>query len=126
MFDPNQRLLYVSDSANNRLCIYSADGLPVFQFQGSEDDAEQLKLPRGIALDKSGHLLVADSGNSRVQIYSKYSGGHKIIKKFGSWGPSPGQFKGVEGICCLQNDENNEEILLAIADRENNRVQLFG
>uniref|UniRef100_A0A914M5D6 Uncharacterized protein n=2 Tax=Meloidogyne incognita group TaxID=654580 RepID=A0A914M5D6_MELIC len=126
MFDPNQRLLYVSDSANNRLCIYSPDGLPVFQFQGSEDDAEQLKLPRGIALDKSGHLLVADSGNSRVQIYSKYSGGHKIIKKFGSWGPSPGQFKGVEGICCLQNDENNEEILLAIADRENNRVQLFG
>uniref|UniRef100_A0A1I8BEX7 Uncharacterized protein n=1 Tax=Meloidogyne hapla TaxID=6305 RepID=A0A1I8BEX7_MELHA len=126
MFDSNQRLLYVSDSANNRLSIYSPDGIPVFQFQGSENDSEQLKLPRGIALDKKGCLLVADSGNSRVQIYSTHSGGHKIIKKFGSWGPSPGQFKGVEGICCLQNDENNEEILLAIADRENNRVQLFG
>ena len=73
-----------------------------------------------------GCLLVADSGNSRVQVFSSYSGGHKFIRKFGSWGPSPGQFKGVEGICCLQNDENNGEILLAVADRENNRVQIFG
>ena len=51
-FDTPSRQLHVSDSANNRICVYSPDGLPVRQFQGQGPPDGLLKLPRGIALDE--------------------------------------------------------------------------
>lgn len=42
----------VSDSANNRISVFSADGLPVRQFHGDGPPDSHLKLPRGIAIDQ--------------------------------------------------------------------------
>lgn len=75
--------VYVTDSANNRVrvitpngtvatlagsgvCCYSGDGGPA--------TAAQLNTPWGLAVDSSGRVFVADSGNSAIRLIQPNSG----------------------------------------------------
>ena len=73
--------LYVADSGNNRIRRIDAEGVvttiagsgPVFSQGGYSGDGgpateAQFALPRGLALDGSGNLYVADSGNQRIRV----------------------------------------------------------
>jgi sugar lactone lactonase YvrE len=83
--------LYVADAGNSRISVFSAaapsfsrafgwgvdDGTAVFQVCTSScqtgqsgDAAGQLASPFGVAIDGSGNLHVADSGNSRISVFS--------------------------------------------------------
>jgi DNA-binding beta-propeller fold protein YncE len=75
-----------------------------------------LFLLRGIALDDSDNVYVADSGNNRIQVFA--ADGQKI-RAFGKWGGLPGEFKGLEGIAVNSRKD------VIVADRENHRVQIF-
>jgi len=62
--------IYVVDSGNNRIIVYSPDGKYLQAF-GSEGSANTtLKNPVGIAATADGHIMVADRGNQRIQIYT--------------------------------------------------------
>ncbi|MHB8381148.1 MAG: choice-of-anchor D domain-containing protein [Candidatus Binataceae bacterium] len=84
--------LYVADSGNNRVTVFSAplagfSGAPIVggaasgvfgqggNFQSSagcvaaQVSAATLCLPEGLALDPAGNLFVADAGNNRVTVY---------------------------------------------------------
>ena len=55
----------------------------------------QLALPRGLVFDHHrGFLLVADTNNHRVQVFScdDGDGGGSFVSKFGEKGNQPGQF----------------------------------
>lgn len=58
---------------------------------------------------------MADSGNNRIQIFTPEG---KFVHGFGTWGVSPGQLKGVEGVA-LMDDQ------IVVTDRENHRLQIF-
>lgn len=62
-----------------------------------------------------GFIIVADSGNSRVQIF--YPNG-RYMHSFGTWGNEPGQLKGVEAVALI-------DTTIVVSDRENHRIQLF-
>jgi hypothetical protein len=49
----------------------------------------QVLEPRGLASDSKGNLYLADTKNSRVQVYD---GEGKFVRDFGSKGPADGQF----------------------------------
>jgi len=51
-----------------------------------------------------------------TQIYTKDG---TYVAGFGSWGPAPGQMKGIEGVALLNNND------IVVSDRENHRVQIF-
>ncbi len=51
--------------------------------------------PRGIALDRSGVVYVADAGNDRVQAFS--SSGN-LLRSYGESGSGPGQLDGPTGV----------------------------
>lgn len=76
----------------------------------------QFNLPQGLSLAPDGSLLVADSGNSRIQRRSNAAGA-------GSWttigapGASPGEFSSLESVAAAADGT------LLVADTENNRVQ---
>ncbi|MEO6612749.1 MAG: peptidyl-alpha-hydroxyglycine alpha-amidating lyase family protein [Chitinophagaceae bacterium] len=81
------------------------------------NDSSHFNLPTDIAVAGDGTFYVSDGyGNSRVV---KFSATGKYIKAWGTYGKNPGQFIIPHGITI---DENN---IIYVADRQNNRVQLF-
>ena len=72
--------------------------------------------PRGIAVDSLGQVLVADTGNKRVIVYSADG---NFISQFGGEGTAIGQFDEPVGLAfdALGN--------LYVADTWNQRIQVF-
>jgi len=79
----------------------------------------QLRAPRGFAFDHHrGLLLVVDSYNGRLQVFSSDDG--SFVSKFGEEGEQPGQFKSPWGLAI---DHDHDRIL--VTDSGNNRVHLW-
>ena len=85
---------------------------------GSEGSAPgQFNRPCGISIDAEGNMIVADTHNHRVQIFTRDGA---FVSTFGSHGTAPGQFASPFGVAVTQAG------LIAVADRDNHRVQLLG
>jgi peptidylamidoglycolate lyase len=81
------------------------------------NDSLHFNLPTDVAVADDGCFYVSDGyGNSRVV---KFSPTGKYIKAWGVFGNKPGQFIIPHGIAI---DRNN---IIYVADRQNNRLQLF-
>jgi uncharacterized protein (TIGR03437 family) len=68
--------IYIADTANHRLRVIAANGAistvagngtPGFAGENISPALAQLKNPAGVATDASGHIYIADTGNSRVR-----------------------------------------------------------
>lgn len=69
------------------------------------------------ALSPQGHIYVSDGyGNAKVH---KYTPDGKLLFSWGEQGCLPGQFHIPHNICCDRHG------MVYVADRENNRIQLF-
>lgn len=64
-------LIVVSDSQNHRVQIVTPSGRLVKYIGGFGDEVGRLKNPLGVAIDSDEVIYVADSGNSRIQIFSR-------------------------------------------------------
>lgn len=111
--------IYVSDSNNNRVKAYAADGSVLWTRGGRLSDLksqteEPVVLPRGSAVERGGSLLVADTlGQQLVRLDQA----GKVLASFGTRGDAPGQLD-------FPNDVAVRGDLVAIADRANDRVQV--
>ncbi|XP_078584374.1 E3 ubiquitin-protein ligase TRIM32-like [Branchiostoma floridae x Branchiostoma japonicum] len=63
--------IVLSDCDNHCVYVYKEDGQCLFQFGGSGSGEGQLDRPRGICTDRAGNIIVADSGNNRVEMFDK-------------------------------------------------------
>ena len=68
--DYRNNLVYVCESGNSRVSIFSTDGEFIKSFGQKGDGPAQFNWPRGIALDKSGTLYICDFFNSRIQVFN--------------------------------------------------------
>lgn len=115
-----QNNIWLTDVGLHQVFKFSHDGnllmkLGVAKVPGN--DSIHFNLPTDIAVLDDGSFYVSDGyGNSRVV---KFSSTGKYIKAWGTYGNKPGQFIIPHGIAI---DQNNT---LYVADRQNNRVQLF-
>lgn len=57
-------LLYIADSHNNRVQVFKTDGTHVKSI--TTDGTIALSDPHDVAVDATGHVFVADSGNARI------------------------------------------------------------
>lgn len=151
--DGNGRL-YISDSSNNRILIFepagetNADGVygqfgafttGVLNNNGSGQtgtpSAENLNFPRGLAIDESGGLYVADRENQRV-LYFAADGDTVADRVYGHSGNfTSGQVNddgsGNEGSPTADSLSHPPSVALDdagglyVADRDNNRVLYF-
>lgn len=72
--------------------------------------------PRGLFVNLDGDIIVADTGNHRIQVISNFG----VFKKtFGGKGSDKGQFNEPTGVTELPNGD------IAVADKNNQRVQVF-
>ncbi|MCC6313896.1 MAG: NHL repeat-containing protein, partial [Thermomicrobiales bacterium] len=62
--------IYVTDTGNERVQVFTPDGAFVRAFGGYGSDPGQLIEPVGIALGPDGDIYVADSGNARIAAFT--------------------------------------------------------
>ena len=108
--------LYVTDTLNNRVQIFDADGKFISMFGKQGDAPGTFQRPKGIAIDSDGHIWVVDAAQDNVQIYDKE--GH-LLAYFGYGGTYPGQFALPAGIFI---DKLNRVI---VSDQLKGRIQIF-
>lgn len=108
--------LYVSDTYNNRIEIFDADGNFIRQFGKAGDRPGTFMRPKGIAIDVDGHVWVADAVQDRVQCFTPEG---DLLIWMGGHGTLPGQFRTLAG---LYIDKNNR---IFTSEQFPGRVQMF-
>jgi ABC-type Fe3+ transport system permease subunit/DNA-binding beta-propeller fold protein YncE len=108
--------IYVADSCNHRIQVFSADGKFIRAYGCAGSGPGQFSYPYDIQFDASGLQFVCEFGNSRIQILDAQD---RTLEILGGPGGAPGQFSNPWGIA-LDSKGN-----LYVADALNNRVQKF-
>jgi DNA-binding beta-propeller fold protein YncE len=93
--------VYVTDTMNNRVEIFDADGNFLSLFGKHGDGPGYLARPKGIAVDCDGHIWVADSFQDRVQVFNREG---QLLTYLGEHGHYPGQFEALIGIAIDQKN----------------------
>jgi len=88
--------VYVTDTMNNRVEIFDADGKFISEFGKHGDGPGYFARPKGIAVDCDGHIWVADQYQDRVQVYNREG---QLLTYIGDVHASGlGQFRALVGI----------------------------
>jgi DNA-binding beta-propeller fold protein YncE len=66
-----QGRIYVVDSGNRRVLVFSSTGKYLFAFGSAGNGPGELDSPVGIVATKKGRVMVADRGSSKIQIYDR-------------------------------------------------------
>lgn len=109
--------LYVTDTLNNRVEIFDADGNFISAFGKHGDGPGYFARPKGIAIDGDGHIWVADQMNDRLQVFNKEG---QLLTYIGTGhGELPGQFRSLSGVAI---DKQNR---VFTTEQEPGRLQVF-
>ncbi len=114
--------VYVADTWNHRIQKFSPDGKFITawgSFVSTEGQLGQMGVfwgPRAIAFTQDGNLLVTDTGNKRVQVFTPDG---QPVTQFGGEGVDNGYFDEPVGIA-VDADGN-----IYVADTWNQRIQKF-
>jgi DNA-binding beta-propeller fold protein YncE len=108
--------LYVSDTMNNRVEIFDADGKFIRTFGKNGDGPGDFQRPKGIAVDVDGHIWVADAMLCQLKVFTADG---QLLMAMGGFGLLPGQFQAVVG---LTIDKNNR---VFTTEQLPGRVQMF-
>ena len=139
-FDKHHRLI-VADQGSHCVWVLSADGSVLKKIgckstnlsltrltqsgvethskrepQSGSEEPGQLRNPYGIACSEDGSIIVAESGNDRISIFSSTG---EFIRFFGRSGSEPGRFNHPSHVCI------NSEGHLLVVDEVNYRIQVF-
>ncbi len=117
--------VYVADTWNHAIQVYSPDGVYIRSwgtFFDAADDPEQSAEnpgsfygPRGIA-SHDGLIYVTDTGNERVQVFTEEG---EFVRMFGLPGDGEGELREPVGIAVTPDGT------VVVADSHNQRVSLF-
>jgi sugar lactone lactonase YvrE len=108
--------VFVTDTFNDRVEIFDADGNFVSTFGKNGDGPGSFERPKGIAVDPDGHIWVVDSAQDRVQVFDQ-SG--RLLIYFGEHGEWPGMFMQANDIAI---DKQNR---VFVSEQYLGRVQMF-
>jgi len=109
--------VYVTDTLNNRVEIFDADGSFISEFGSSGDGPGHFARPKGIVVDCDAHIWVADEIQSRVQVFDRDG---QLLIYFGQQGNFPGQFQALYG---LGYDKQRNRVITS--EQFPGRVQVF-
>lgn len=109
--------IFVADSNNGRVQVFSADGQLVGAF-AETGPGLRMALPRGLAVDQEGRLDVVDTFDHSVQVFS-VEAAPRFQFGLGAEGVGDGEFSYPNSLAI----DNQGHIY--VADRENNRIQVW-
>jgi len=110
--------LYVTDTLNDRVEIFDADGRFISTFGQNGDGPGDFARPKGIAVDCDGHIWVADEMQDLLKVYNRDG---QLLTYIGSpaHGNLPGQFKALIGVAI---DKHNR---VFTTEQYPGRMQMF-
>lgn len=109
--------VYVTDTLNDRVEIFDADGAFLSTFGKAGDGPGYFARPKGIAVDSDGHIWVADQMQDRLQVFDRQG---QLLTYIGTGhGEMPGQFKSLIGVAI---DKDNH---VFTTEQEPGRLQMF-
>ena len=109
--------VYVTDTMNNRVEIFDADGNFISAFGKNGDGPGNFARPKGIAVDGDGHIWVADEMQDRLEVFNRDG---QLLTFIGmGHGELPGQFKSLMGVAI---DKHNR---VFTTEQEPGRLQIF-
>jgi DNA-binding beta-propeller fold protein YncE len=108
--------VYVTDTLNDRVEIFDADGNFLSTFGKNGDGPGYFARPKGIAVDGDGHIWVADAYQDRLQVFNREG---QLLTYIGGPGHYPGQFESLVGVAI---DKNNR---VFTSEQYPGRVQQF-
>ncbi len=108
--------LYVSDTMNFRVQVFTLDGRFVRKYGEMGSDLGQLARPKGVAVDSEGHVYVVDAAFANFQIFDDKG---DLLMFVGRTGWSPGEFWLPAGLHIDDKDR------IYVVDQYNRRLQVF-
>jgi DNA-binding beta-propeller fold protein YncE len=108
--------LFVADSCNHRVQIFSGDGKWLKSHGQAGHGVGEFSYPYDVRIDRAGYEFVCEFGGSRIQIFDA---NQRPIEILGGVGSEPGQFNNPWSLA-LDSHGN-----LYVADSGNHRVQKF-
>jgi len=109
--DPVSGVRYVADSANSRILRYASDGTYLGVFVPAGAGVGEVTNPKGLLVLDDGTVVVADTGNNRVQVFTPAG---EYVRSIGV-----GQLKGPRAMALSALG------VFFVADTENSRVARF-
>jgi ABC-type Fe3+ transport system permease subunit/sugar lactone lactonase YvrE len=108
--------IYVADSCNHRVQIFSTDGQHLTSYGRPGTAPGEMSYPYDVRVDAQGFQYVCEFGNSRIQIFDPQ---HRLVEVLGGPGAAPGKMSNPWAIA-LDSHGN-----LYVADAGNHRVLKF-
>jgi ABC-type Fe3+ transport system permease subunit/DNA-binding beta-propeller fold protein YncE len=108
--------VYVADSCNHRVQIFSPEGKFIAEFGKAGSGPGEMSYPYDVRVDPAGNRFVCEFGNSRVQVFDAQN---RPIEIIGGAGVEPGQMNNPWAIAFDSHGN------LYVADSANHRVQKF-
>lgn len=117
-------LVYAIDREMNRVNVFALNGELQFSFGTYGTNDGEFSVPSDIAIDKSsGKIIVADAGNSRIQVFSPQG---IYIRKFGEHiYKIDNEWKLIGTFAQMQGVAVDKENRIYITDSGLNHVQIF-
>ena len=124
-FDPASSRVFVADTANDRIQVFDGTSLAYQATIGvtgvTSPDNGHLAAPVGLDIDSADQLLIADSGEDRIQIYSATSLAY--VATIGTAGAAGGDSAHLSGPFDVKANPVTGQIW--VADTGNKRIQIF-
>lgn len=82
--DNTAHQLYVSNfsSTDGAVRVFDERGFYLGQLAGSGSGADQVNAPRGLTQDPVGRIVIADSGNNRIDVFNSFAAGGGVIGSY--------------------------------------------
>ena len=114
--DKTRNRLILPDLKENKVVVTDLKGKLLFSI-GKRGEADgEFNLPQGVAVEKDGTIVVADSFNARIQRFTPQG---EFKSSFGRRGDSPGDFAIIKGVAVDGEDH------IYITDGKLNQFSIF-
>ena len=108
--------VYVTDSLNFRVQVFSPEGAYLFDIGKLGDASGHMAVPKGVGVDSYGHIYIVDSYFSTVQVFDQKG---RFLLSIGGPGELTGQFQVPSGLAVDSKDR------IYVCDTYNRRIQLL-
>ncbi|MGB2935287.1 MAG: hypothetical protein WBB91_08435 [Nostocoides sp.] len=113
---PGTNNVFVGNRESHEIKVFTHDGTQLWAWGKRGTASGDFTFPQGLAFDNDGSLLVADSGNGRIQRFRVNSSSLTWLASYGTKGTGTGQLQMPTGV------DTAPDGTIWIADTKNNRV----